>query len=156
MNVLVINGPNLNMLGVREPLLYGAKTYEDLVNLIESTCIKHNITAEVFQSNHEGVLIDKIQSAFSSEYDAIIINGSSYAHTSIAILDALKAVGKPVVEVHITDHAEREAYRRHSYISEYAVKTISGWGISGYVYAIMFINTYIEKSRSELLPSPQA
>jgi 3-dehydroquinate dehydratase-2 len=144
MKILVINGPNLNLLGVREPDLYGNKTYSNLVALINSTCKKNNISVEIFQSNHEGEIIDKIQSAYD-DVDGIIINPAAYTHTSIAILDALRAVNVPTVEVHITDNSEREDFRKFSYISTYAVKTITGWGISGYVYAIMFIKSYLEK-----------
>jgi 3-dehydroquinate dehydratase-2 len=152
MKILVVNGPSINMLGVREPELYGAKSYTSLVALINSTCKRNNIFVDIFQSNHEGEIIDKIQSAYEEEVDGIIINAAGYSHTSVAILDALRAANKPTVEVHITDHQEREEYRRFSYISTYAIKTISGWGISGYVYAIMFIKSYLEKAKAELLP----
>jgi len=144
MKILVINGPSVNMLGIREPKIYGTKTYDDLVALINSTCKKNNIFVEIFQSNHEGEIIDKIHSAFN-DVDGIIINPDSYAHTSIGILDALKSVNIPTVEVHISDIMEREEFRKFSYISTYAFKTISGWGLSGYVYAIMFIKSYLEK-----------
>jgi len=156
MKILVINGPNVNMLGIREPNLYGAKSYNSLVALINSTCKKNNIEVEIYQSNHEGEIVDKIQAAYEQDVEGIIINAAAYAHTSIAILDALRAVSIPTVEVHITDHAEREPYRQNSYISLYAAKTISGWGISGYVYAIMFIKNFLDKGRENLLTGSTA
>ena len=144
MNILVINGPNINMLGIREPDIYGSKNYEDLVSLITDTCDKNDISVEIFHSNHEGAIIDRIQDAYA-RYDGIIINPGGYTHTSVSILDALRAVNIPTVEVHISDINDRESFRKFSYISTYAIKTISGWGISGYVYAVMFLKSHISK-----------
>lgn len=135
MNILVLNGPNLNMLGIREPEIYGEKTYEDLCDLIETYAKENNIRVDIFQSNHEGDLVDEIQDAYS-EYDGIIINPAAYTHTSIALLDALKSVGIPAVEVHISDVSKREDYRQISYVREYCFATVSGQGFNGYLRAI--------------------
>lgn len=135
MNILVLNGPNLNMLGIREPEIYGEKTYEDLCDLIEFYAKEKNIRVDIFQSNHEGDLVDEIQDAYS-EYDGIIINPAAYTHTSIALLDALKSVGIPAVEVHISDVSKREDYRQISYVREYCFATVSGQGFNGYLRAI--------------------
>ena len=135
MKILVINGPNLNLLGVREPQIYGVENYNSLCLKIEKYAKEKNIEVEIFQSNHEGDLVDKIQNAYSL-FDAIIINPAAYTHTSIAILDALKAVGIKTVEVHISDIAQREEFRQKSYVSLWASKTIKGKGTNGYLEAI--------------------
>ena len=138
MKILVINGPNLNMLGIREPDHYGKKTYADLVADIKGHCEKKEIDVELFQSNHEGDLVDKIQSAYGKT-DGIVINPGAYTHTSIAILDAVKSVNIPTVEVHISKLEEREDFRQISYVSLACVKTITGHGTYGYLEAIDFL-----------------
>ena len=135
MKILVLNGPNLNMLGIREPDKYGKESYEALLIKIEGHAKKRKIECDVFQTNYEGVLVDKIQEALGV-YDGIVINPAAYTHTSIAILDAVKAVSIPTVEVHISDVSKREAYRQISYIREAAIKTIAGHGTDGYLEAI--------------------
>lgn len=135
MKILVINGPNLNMLGIREPDIYGRQTYNDLVEMIKKYCDENSIEAEFFQSNHEGAIIDRIQEAYGNT-DGIVINPAAYTHTSIAILDALRTVAIPTVEVHISDISSREEFRRHSYISQACIKTIKGLGFDGYIEAI--------------------
>ena len=139
MKLLVINGPNLNMLGIREPDIYGKQDYKALVGLIEETCIGLNIQAEIFQSNHEGAIVDKIQGAYGKA-DAIVINPAAYTHTSVAILDALKAVGLPAVEVHLSDVKSREDFRQVSYAGMACEKTIMGLGFQGYVEAIRYLH----------------
>ena len=139
MKILVINGPNLNMLGIREPDLYGKATYQDLVAMIEDHCEDKGIEVKCLQSNHEGDLVDFIQGAYFDETNAIVINPGAYTHTSIAILDALKAVSIPAVEVHITDIDERDEFRKTSYISSYCSKRIIGKGLAGYIEAIDFL-----------------
>lgn len=138
MKILILNGPNLNMLGLREPNIYGKNTYKDLVNLLQNYANINNLDIEIFQSNHEGQLVDKIQEAYN-KFDAIIINPAAYTHTSIAILDALKAVSLPTVEVHISDISHREDFRKFSYTSLYAEKTIYGKGFDGYIEAIEYL-----------------
>ena len=133
--ILVINGPNLNMLGIREPEIYGDKTYENLCREIKEYANKLNIEVDTFQSNHEGEIIDIIQKAYGRYY-GIVINPGAYTHTSIAILDALKAVGIRTIEVHLTDIMDREDYRKKSFISEHAEMTICGKGFEGYLQAI--------------------
>ena len=135
MKILVINGPNINMLGMREPDLYGRETYADLLAKIQNHCARRGIEVEVFQSNHEGALVDAIQSAYGNA-DGIVINPAAYTHTSIALLDAIKAVGIPTVEVHISKVEEREAFRQVSYIRAACVATITGKGFDGYLEAI--------------------
>ncbi len=135
MKILVINGPNLNMLGIREPRIYGSNTYKDLCELIESYGNKKKIDIEIYQSNHEGDLVDKIQEAYG-KFDGIVINPAAYTHTSVALLDALKAVGIPAVEVHITDISKREDFRQISYIRQYCKATVKGLGLQGYLKAI--------------------
>lgn len=135
MKILVINGPNLNMLGIRERDIYGRGSYLELTELIESHCSRRGIDIEIFQSNHEGLIVDKIQSAYDSK-DGIVINPAAYTHTSIAILDALKAVSIPAVEVHLSDINSREDFRKLSYASLACVKTIAGRGFDGYLEAI--------------------
>lgn len=139
MKLLVINGPNLNMLGIREPELYGRTTYEDLIDMIEKHCEEKGIEVKCLQSNHEGDLVDFIQGAFFDGTDGIVINPGAYTHTSVAILDALKAVSIPAVEVHITDIDDREGFRKISYISSYCSKSVIGKGIEGYLEAIDFL-----------------
>lgn len=134
--ILIINGPNINMLGIREKEIYGNNTYQDLLDLISDYADKKNVEVEFFQSNYEGALVDKIQEAYFKNIDAIVINPAAYTHTSIAILDALKATKIPTVEVHISNVAEREDYRQISYIRPYCVKSIIGEGFNGYLHAI--------------------
>lgn len=135
MNILVINGPNLNMLGVREPDIYGRETYNSLVEKIQKYADEKNISINCYQSNHEGDLVDAIQKAFGV-CDGIVINPGAYTHTSIAILDALKAVSIPAVEVHISDVDSREEFRKISYVRNACFETISGKGTDGYLLAI--------------------
>lgn len=144
MKILVINGPNLNMLGIREPSHYGRETYADLVNKTENYCKEKGIGCECYQSNHEGCLVDKIQEAYG-KFDGIVINPGAYTHTSIAILDAVKSVMIPTVEVHISKVEEREDFRQISYIRLAAVKTITGLGTDGYLRAIDFLLDYLKK-----------
>ena len=139
MKIFVINGPNLNMLGVREPDHYGKETYSDLVEKIKSHCESKNIEVELFQSNHEGALVDEIQRAYGKA-DGIVINPRAYTHTSIALLDALKAVNIPAVEVHISKVEEREDFRQISYVRLACKKTITGTGTDGYLEAIEFLS----------------
>ena len=134
-NILVINGPNLNMLGIREPEIYGRATYADLCSLIEAHAAELGISVTVYQSNHEGDLVDAIQQAYGKQ-DGIIINPAAYTHTSIALLDALKAVAIPAVEVHISDISTREEFRRISYASKACFATIAGHGFEGYKMAL--------------------
>ena len=138
MKLLVINGPNINMLGIREPGVYGKNTYADLLALIEQTAKDTDIQIDNFQSNHEGAIVDTIQAAYGV-YDGIVINPAAYTHTSVAILDALKAVSIPAVEVHISDVDSREAFRQISYPGLYCEKTIKGQGIDGYRQAILYL-----------------
>ncbi len=135
MNILVINGPNLNMLGIREPGIYGSDSYDDLCRLIQKKCDDEGISVEFYQSNHEGSIVDKIQEAYGKA-DGIVINPGAYTHTSVAILDALKAVSIPTVEVHISDVDAREEFRQRSYVSLVAIQTIKGHGFNGYLEAI--------------------
>ena len=144
MNFLIINGPNLNMLGLREPDHYGKETYQDLINKIESYCKEKDIYCECYQSNHEGYLVDKIQEAYGV-FDGIVINPGAYTHTSIAILDAVKSVSIPTVEVHISKVEEREDFRQISYIRLAAVKTITGHGTDGYLEGIDFLSENYKK-----------
>lgn len=145
MKILVINGPNLNMLGIREPDIYGRKTYDDLLLYIKEEADKLGVAVEFYQSNHEGDIVDKIQSAYGNT-DGIVINPAAYTHTSIAIPDALKAVGIPTVEVHISDISSREAFRRISYVSPVALKTIAGKGFEGYIIAINELISHCKNS----------
>ncbi len=139
MKIYVINGPNLNMLGIREPKHYGKTTYKQLVEMIESYAEECNIEVSCCQSNHEGCLVDKIQEAYFEGVDGIVINPGAYTHTSVALLDALKSVNIPTVEVHISKVEEREDFRQVSYIRAACEKTITGHGISGYTEAIDFL-----------------
>ncbi|MGI6756601.1 MAG: type II 3-dehydroquinate dehydratase [Bacteroidaceae bacterium] len=137
--ILVINGPNLNMLGIREPGIYGELNYDSLVEFIREKADALGLETDFFQSNCEGAIVDRIQQAYK-KYDAIIINPAAYTHTSIAILDALKAVGLPTVEVHLSDIGSREEFRRISYVSLYALKTIKGKSFEGYADALKFLS----------------
>ena len=138
MKILVINGPNINMLGIREPGIYGKNTFADLLQLLDNTAKELDIEIEQYQSNHEGCLVDKIQWAFG-KVDGIVINPAAYTHTSVAILDALKAVSIPAVEVHISDVDSREAFRQISYAGLVCCKTIKGHGLEGYREAILYL-----------------
>ena len=138
MNILVINGPNINMLGIREPGIYGKQTFSDLLALLEQTAQEENLHIEQFQSNHEGAIVDTIQAAYG-KFDGIVINPAAYTHTSVAILDALKAVSIPAVEVHISDVDSRETFRQISYAGRYCEKTIKGQGLDGYRQAILYL-----------------
>lgn len=138
MKILVINGPNINMLGIREPGIYGKQTFADLINLLEVTAERLQVELEHFQSNHEGCIVDRIQEAFG-KVDGIVINPAAYTHTSVAILDALKAVAIPAVEVHISNVDDREDFRHISYPGMYCEKTIKGQGLDGYVQAMEYL-----------------
>ncbi len=138
MKLLVLNGPNLNMLGLREPSVYGVETYADLCDKIRAHAKARGAEVELYQSNHEGDLVDRIQAAYG-DADGIVINPGAYTHTSIALLDAVKAVSIPTVEVHISDVTKREAFRQVSYIRQACVKTVMGHGTDGYLEAIDFL-----------------
>ena len=140
MKILVLNGPNLNLLGLREPEIYGAQSYAALVDYVRQSAAALGCEVEVRQSNHEGVLVDWIQEAYG-KFDAIVINPAAYTHTSVAILDALKAVALPAVEVHLTDISTREEFRRFSFVSLYAQKTICGKGFDGYKEGLEYIKS---------------
>ena len=135
MKFLIVNGPNLNMLGIREPGIYGKQDYAALVRLCQETCESEGIECDVFQSNHEGVIVDRIQAALG-DCDGIVINPGAYTHTSIALLDAVKSVGIPTVEVHISDPDEREEFRKVSYIRLACIATVKGKGFDGYLEAV--------------------
>ena len=138
MKILVINGPNINMLGIREPGIYGKNTFSDLLALIEQTAREENLDIKQFQSNHEGAIVDKIQECYG-KVDGIVINPAAYTHTSVAILDALKSVSIPAVEVHISDVDARESFRQISYAGMACVHTIKGHGLEGYRQAILYL-----------------
>ena len=142
MKILVLNGPNLNMLGIREPDVYGKNTFADLLALLEQVGREENIEIEQYQSNHEGCLVDKIQEAYG-KFDGIVINPAAYTHTSVAILDALKAVSIPAVEVHISDVDSREPFRQISYPAMACIKTIKGLGFEGYRQAILYLKDFL-------------
>ncbi len=144
MKILVINGPNINMLGIREPDVYGRKTYRDLVEYIGTEAEKLGVKVSFFQSNHEGAIVDSIQDAYQ-KYDGIVINPAAYTHTSIAIADALKAVALPAIEVHLTDPDEREAYRKTSYVRDACVSCVKGKGFEGYAEAVLILKELKEK-----------
>ena len=144
MKILVLNGPNLNMLGIREPGIYGKQTFADLLTLIQDTALEEELEIEQFQSNHEGDLVDKIQAAYGI-FDGIVINPAAYTHTSVAILDALKAVAIPAVEVHISDVDSREPFRKISYAGMACIKTIKGQGFDGYRQAILWLKEHYGK-----------
>lgn len=138
MKILVINGPNINMLGIREPGIYGKQTFSDLIALLEDTSVQLSVEMEHFQSNHEGAIVDKIQAAYQKA-DGIVINPAAYTHTSVAILDALKSVAIPAVEVHISNVDARESFRQISYPGLYCEKTIKGQGLDGYRQAMVYL-----------------
>ena len=140
MKIYILNGPNLNMLGLREPEHYGSESYESLAERIAVHAKNIGVECEIFQSNHEGALVDKIQEAYFNGADGIVINPAAYTHTSIAILDAIKAVGIPTVEVHLSDISQREEFRKFSYVSLAAKKTIYGLGFEGYKKALEYFN----------------
>ena len=138
MHLLIINGPNINMLGIREPDIYGRNTYADLCDMIKSKAEEMNVNVELYQSNHEGCIVDKIQEAYGKA-DGIVINPAAYTHTSVAILDALKAVAIPTCEVHISDVDAREDFRKISYVGLYAEKKFAGFGFDGYLMAMEYL-----------------
>lgn len=138
MKLLIINGPNLNMLGIREPDIYGRQTYQDLENYVNQICTEKGIDCQVFQSNHEGAIVDRIQEAYG-KVEGIVINPAAYTHTSVAILDALKAVCIPAVEVHLSDVNAREGFRQVSYAGMACEKTFAGFGFAGYKMAIEYL-----------------
>jgi 3-dehydroquinate dehydratase-2 len=138
MKVLVINGPNINLLGLREPEIYGSRDYRALIDFVQAKCVETGVQVECMQSNHEGVIVDAIQAAYG-RFDGIVINPAAYTHTSIAIPDALKAVGIPAVEVHLTNPKEREDFRKVSYTSPACEKTFAGMGFEGYAQAIHYL-----------------
>ena len=144
MKILVINGPNINMLGIREPDVYGKETFSALENYIKNSADVLSVNVELFQSNYEGAIVEKIQDAYK-KFDWIVINPAAYTHTSIAILDALKAVGIPTVEVHLSDISKRDSFRQFSYVSLVAKKTICGFGFEGYKMALEFALSQSEK-----------
>lgn len=144
--ILIINGPNLNMLGIREPDLYGAVTHEKLVGLLANWCREEGVGHDYFQSNHEGAIVDRIQEAYFEGVDGIVMNPAAYTHTSVAILDALKATAIPTVEIHITDVSTREDFRRVSYVALAAKHRIMGHGIEGYREAIGWLVDYLNKA----------
>ena len=146
MKLVVINGPNLNMLGVREPDIYGAQTYAQLVRYVEAVCERENMEVECFQSNHEGELVDIIQRAYGRA-DGIVINPAAYTHTSVAILDALKAVALPAVEVHLSDVAAREGFRQMSYPAMACAAQIAGLGFEGYERAVLTLKEILTGQR---------
>lgn len=146
MKILVINGPNINMLGIREVNIYGRDTYENLLNLIDKVAAEENIEIEEFQSNHEGDIVDKIQKSYK-KIDGILINPAAYTHTSVAILDALKSVSIPTVEVHISKVSEREEFRQINFIRNYAIKSFEGYGIDGYTKAIIYLKNYLKEQK---------
>ncbi len=143
MKLLVLNGPNINMLGIREPGIYGKSSFADLLALLEDTARAEGLEIEQYQSNHEGCLVDKIQEAYG-KFDGIVINPAAYTHTSVAILDALKAVSIPAVEVHISDVDSRESFRQISYAGLACKKTIKGLGFEGYRQAILFLKDFLQ------------
>ena len=147
MKILVINGPNINMLGIREPDIYGRTTYADLCAMIRSHAADKGVEITLYQSNHEGDLVDAIQQACGTQ-DAVVINPAAYTHTSVALLDALKAVALPAIEVHISDPDTREKFRRVSYVRSACVKTICGHGLNGYLEAIDFLIDHLSEANS--------
>ena len=144
MKLFVLNGPNLNMLGIREPDIYGRQDFNALIAYIREVCARENIEVECFQSNHEGVLVDIIQSAYGKA-DGIVINPAAYTHTSVAILDALKAVGLPAIEVHLSDIKERESFRHISYPAMACIAQVKGKGFQGYEEAILMLKDHLQK-----------
>ena len=146
MKLLVINGPNLNLLGLREPAIYGSQNYESLLTLVRAACDAEGIEVGFAQSNHEGAIVDAIQAAYGV-YDGIVINPAAYTHTSVAILDALKAVALPAVEVHLSDINERETFRHISYPAMACIAQIKGKGFAGYEEAILLLKEYVQGRR---------
>lgn len=144
MKILVLNGPNINFLGIREPEIYGKTTYGNMLEMIKDYVADMGIEVSFYQSNHEGDLVDAIQNAYFDKIDGIVINPAAYTHTSIAILDALKAVGIPTVEVHLSAVEKREDFRQISYVGKYACKTITGQGVNGYLQAIDYLREIIK------------
>lgn len=144
MKILVLNGPNLNMLGIREPAIYGKQNFQNLLELLDKTALEENVEIEQYQSNHEGCLVDKIQEAYG-KFDGIVINPAAYTHTSVAILDALKAVSLPAVEVHISNVDAREPFRQISYPGMACIHTIKGQGLDGYRQAVCYLKAYLTK-----------
>ena len=144
MNILVLNGPNINLLGLREPDIYGKADFQALLSLLRETGAALGIQVDQFQSNHEGALVDAIQQAYGV-YDGIVINPAAYTHTSVAILDALKAVALPAVEVHLSDVSQRESFRQISYAGMACIKTYMGLGFEGYRQAILYLKDYLSK-----------
>ena len=144
MKLMVINGPNINMLGIREQHIYGTSTYKDLVNSIKKWAKEEKIKVDIYQSNIEGELINKIHECYFKKYDGIIINAGGYTHTSIALLDALKAVNIPSIEVHLTDISKRESFRQHSYIAQSCFYSIIGLSLEGYHQAILMMKKELE------------
>ncbi len=151
MKIIVINGPNLNMLGIREKEIYGTQTYDDLLAYINEYCSRNGIETEFYQSNHEGDLIDRIQACYK-KFDGIVINPGGYTMTSAALADTVFAIGIPTVEVHISDMDSREKFRKRSYIGQACIKTISGHGFRGYIEAIEEIRAYLTAGRKENAP----
>ena len=144
MKLLIINGPNLNLLGLREPAIYGRQDYAQLCQFVLAACQEAGVEGEVFQSNHEGAIVDRIQEAYG-RFDGIVINPAAYTHTSVAILDALKAVALPAVEVHLSDVSQRESFRQISYAGIACIKTYMGLGFEGYRQAILYLKDYLSK-----------
>ena len=144
MKILVLNGPNINMLGIREPGIYGKQTFSDLLNLLQKTAEELNVEIEQYQSNHEGCIVGKIQEAYG-KVQGIVINPAAYTHTSVAILDALKSVAIPAVEVHISNVDARESFRQISYAGKYCEKTIKGQGLDGYCQAMRYLKEKYDK-----------
>lgn len=147
MKILVVNGPNLNLLGIREPDIYGKNSLKDLEELIRNHATDRRVSIETFQSNHEGAIIDRLQEAFFDRVDGIVINPAGYTHTSVAIADAIKGISIPTVEVHISRVDEREPFRKISYVRDVAVKTISGKGFDGYLEGIDYLIQLIEDGK---------
>ena len=148
MKLLIINGPNLNLLGVREPDIYGKKDFAALEAFIREVCAAEGIECELFQSNHEGAIVDKIQSALG-RFDGIVINPAAYTHTSVALLDAVKGVGIPTVEVHLSDPDTREEFRRISYVRQACLKTVKGLGFESYRQALLFLAAYLRERENK-------
>ena len=145
MKFLILNGPNINFLGIREPGIYGKSTYNDLIRTITDYAVTRGVDVTFYQSNCEGALVDAIQKAYYDKVDGIVFNPAAYTHTSVAILDAVKAVSIPTVEVHLSDINSREEFRKHSFVSMIAIKTICGLGFEGYKQAVDFLKNHLEK-----------
>ncbi|MBQ3017969.1 MAG: type II 3-dehydroquinate dehydratase [Clostridia bacterium] len=145
MKILILNGPNINMLGIREPHIYGSQSYFDLENLVKDYAKEKGIELKLFQSNHEGALVDEIQNAYFQKFDGIVFNPAAYTHTSIALLDALKATKIPCVEVHISEPDSREEFRHISYIRSACIGTVTGKGLKGYTEAMELLINYLSK-----------